>query len=160
MEALLSERGHLRTFEHDFKRYVGAQIGIHNPSGRRSVVFLILETGNTYTYSGDLRRPLASLQVAQGLSLPAIDARHPVVSSDDSRLDRDGLKLIHNRFDTFFRAFVHLCLERIQRLLIIEDSSHFLRFSSNPSALTLLQFKPIIKLKAALATGVDIPPGK
>ena len=33
MEALLGERGHVRVIEHDFKRYVGAQIGIYNPSG-------------------------------------------------------------------------------------------------------------------------------
>lgn len=35
MEALLSERGHVRVVEHDFKRYVGAQIGIYNPSGEK-----------------------------------------------------------------------------------------------------------------------------
>jgi adenine-specific DNA-methyltransferase len=33
MEALLAVRGPVRTFEHDYKRYVGAQIGIHNPAG-------------------------------------------------------------------------------------------------------------------------------
>ncbi|RYE84411.1 MAG: DNA methyltransferase, partial [Myxococcales bacterium] len=35
MEALLSTRGPVTTSEHDFKRYVGAQIGIHNPRGER-----------------------------------------------------------------------------------------------------------------------------
>lgn len=35
MEALLSTRGPVTTYEHDFKRYVGAQIGIHNPRGER-----------------------------------------------------------------------------------------------------------------------------
>ncbi len=33
MEAVLSTRGHVRTAELDYKRYVGAQIGIFNPSG-------------------------------------------------------------------------------------------------------------------------------
>jgi adenine-specific DNA-methyltransferase len=35
MEALLSRRGHVQVVEHDYKRYVGAQIGIYNPSGKR-----------------------------------------------------------------------------------------------------------------------------
>jgi adenine-specific DNA-methyltransferase len=32
---LLAEKGHVRTLAIDFKRYVGAQIGIHNPRGER-----------------------------------------------------------------------------------------------------------------------------
>jgi len=32
-EAILSARGELRTIERDYKRYVGAQIGIYNPRG-------------------------------------------------------------------------------------------------------------------------------
>jgi adenine-specific DNA-methyltransferase len=35
ISALLAEKGHLRTIAVDFKRYVGAQIGIHNPQGER-----------------------------------------------------------------------------------------------------------------------------
>jgi adenine-specific DNA-methyltransferase len=35
MEALLSTRGRVTTLEHDFKRYVGAQIGIYNPQGEK-----------------------------------------------------------------------------------------------------------------------------
>ncbi len=35
METLLSSRGKVLTLEHDFKRYVGAQIGIYNPSGAK-----------------------------------------------------------------------------------------------------------------------------
>jgi adenine-specific DNA-methyltransferase len=35
MEALLSTRGKVTTLEHDFKRYVGAQIGIYNPQGAK-----------------------------------------------------------------------------------------------------------------------------
>lgn len=34
-ERLLETRGAVRTIEHDFKRYVGAQIGIYNPSGEK-----------------------------------------------------------------------------------------------------------------------------
>ena len=35
MIALLSQRGHVGVVAVDFKRYVGAQIGIHNPSGEK-----------------------------------------------------------------------------------------------------------------------------
>ena len=35
MEALLGERGKVRVIEADFKRYVGAQIGIFNPAGEK-----------------------------------------------------------------------------------------------------------------------------
>lgn len=35
MEAMLAERGHVTVLELDFKRYVGAQIGIYNPRGER-----------------------------------------------------------------------------------------------------------------------------
>lgn len=35
MESLLEARGYVATFAMDFKRYVGAQIGIYNPSGEK-----------------------------------------------------------------------------------------------------------------------------
>jgi adenine-specific DNA-methyltransferase len=35
IERLLGERGHVGALHVDFKRYVGAQIGIHNPAGER-----------------------------------------------------------------------------------------------------------------------------
>jgi adenine-specific DNA-methyltransferase len=35
MEAMLSARGEVCIIENDFKRYVGAQIGIHSPSGKK-----------------------------------------------------------------------------------------------------------------------------
>ncbi|MFZ0407053.1 MAG: DNA adenine methylase [Cyanobium sp.] len=38
MEQLLAQKGHLQTIELDYKRYVGAQIGIHNPKGHRTGV--------------------------------------------------------------------------------------------------------------------------
>jgi adenine-specific DNA-methyltransferase len=34
-EEILSRRGQVRTLERDYKRYVGAQIGIYNPSGEK-----------------------------------------------------------------------------------------------------------------------------
>ena len=35
LEAMLANRGDVTVLEHDYKRYVGAQIGIHNPKGRK-----------------------------------------------------------------------------------------------------------------------------
>ena len=35
MERLLSGHGHMTVLVNDYKRYVGAQIGIHNPQGER-----------------------------------------------------------------------------------------------------------------------------
>ena len=35
MEALLSTRGRVTVITQDYKRYVGAQIGIYNPSGEK-----------------------------------------------------------------------------------------------------------------------------
>lgn len=35
MEALLSTRGEVLVWEHAFRRYIGSQIGIHNPKGER-----------------------------------------------------------------------------------------------------------------------------
>ena len=35
IEHILSKRGRVHTVESDYKRYVGAQIGIHNPSGKK-----------------------------------------------------------------------------------------------------------------------------
>jgi adenine-specific DNA-methyltransferase len=35
MLEILAQRGEVRVIETDFKRYVGAQIGIHNPSGKK-----------------------------------------------------------------------------------------------------------------------------
>jgi adenine-specific DNA-methyltransferase len=34
-ESILSTRGQVHTIERDYKRYVGAQIGIHNPAGQK-----------------------------------------------------------------------------------------------------------------------------
>jgi len=35
MAEVLSARGSVEVIEKDFKRYVGAQIGIHNPKGEK-----------------------------------------------------------------------------------------------------------------------------
>ncbi len=35
MESILASRGEVRVFEHDYRRYVGARIGIHDPKGRK-----------------------------------------------------------------------------------------------------------------------------
>lgn len=35
LEAMLAARGRVRVVEHDYKRYVGAQIGIYNPRGEK-----------------------------------------------------------------------------------------------------------------------------
>lgn len=35
MESILASRGAVRVFEHDYRRYVGARIGIHDPKGRK-----------------------------------------------------------------------------------------------------------------------------
>ena len=35
MEAMLSTRGEVRVIAHDYRRYVGAQIGIYNPAGEK-----------------------------------------------------------------------------------------------------------------------------
>ena len=35
MEQLLRGRGHVHVFANEYKRYVGAQIGIYNPSGEK-----------------------------------------------------------------------------------------------------------------------------
>lgn len=35
MESILRRRGHVTVVEHDYKRYVGATIGIYNPSGKK-----------------------------------------------------------------------------------------------------------------------------
>jgi adenine-specific DNA-methyltransferase len=54
METLLASRGSVRVLAHDYKRYVGAQIGIHNPAGK--VVGEISHLRNTeylYVVSAD-----------------------------------------------------------------------------------------------------------
>lgn len=49
IERMLARRGTVLVFAHDFRRYVGAQIGIHNPRGEK--VGLVSHTRNTeYVY--------------------------------------------------------------------------------------------------------------
>ena len=61
MEQLLSTRGRVTVFSHDYKRYVGAQIGIYNPKGEK--VGAVSHTRNLeYLYVVEteaLERPLS-----------------------------------------------------------------------------------------------------
>ncbi|MFW6050976.1 MAG: DNA adenine methylase [Myxococcota bacterium] len=74
MEALLAERGHLGVVAVDFKRYVGAQIGIHDPSGRRvGRVSHLRNTEHLFVVSPDraaVERACRAIEVA----LPAAPA--------------------------------------------------------------------------------------
>jgi adenine-specific DNA-methyltransferase len=54
IEAMLAERGEVTVLTHDYKRYVGAQIGIHNPQGQRvGAVSHLRNTELLYVVSGD-----------------------------------------------------------------------------------------------------------
>lgn len=54
LEAMLAARGRVAVFAHDFKRYVGAQIGIHNLRGERvGVVSHLRNTEYVYVASPD-----------------------------------------------------------------------------------------------------------
>lgn len=68
IEAMLSARGEVAVIEHDFKRYVGAQIGIHNPKGERvGEVSHLRNTEYVYVASPDpevIRRVRALGEVA------------------------------------------------------------------------------------------------
>lgn len=72
MEELLAEHGDVHTVSHDYKRYVGAQIGIHNPQGQRvgkvshlrNTEYLYVVVPSGYAWSMDdlaSRRPEPSL---------------------------------------------------------------------------------------------------
>lgn len=62
MEALLAARGYVVTLEQDYKRYVGAQIGIHSPNGQRvGTVSHLRNKEFLYVVSPD-SRIVASLQ--------------------------------------------------------------------------------------------------
>jgi adenine-specific DNA-methyltransferase len=76
MEALLHERGEVTTISHDFKRYVGAQIGIHNHLGEKvGKVSHLRNTEYVYVVSTELLRPQEqSLHaVGEGLVRGALD---------------------------------------------------------------------------------------
>ena len=70
MESVLGDlwdgQGKVVTIEHDYKRYVGAQIGIHNPQGERvGKVSHLRNTEYLYVVSRhDLTDQLAPLQEA------------------------------------------------------------------------------------------------
>ncbi len=67
MEAMLAERGEVLVLEQDFRRYVGAQIGIHNPRGVKvGKVSHLRNTEYVFVASKD-RRALASLRERFGV---------------------------------------------------------------------------------------------
>ncbi len=69
MEALLAVRGPVRTFEHDYKRYVGAQIGIHNLAGEK--VGKVSHLRNTeYLYIVGAAQRSIVVDLAPALRLP------------------------------------------------------------------------------------------
>ncbi len=61
MEAYLATRGEVSVLEHDYKRYVGAQIGIHDPSGikvgevshlrNKEYLYVVVPTGSEWEAS-------------------------------------------------------------------------------------------------------------
>jgi adenine-specific DNA-methyltransferase len=54
VEAMLAKRGEVVVFARDFKRYVGAQIGIHDPQGRKvGTVGHLRNTEHIYVASPD-----------------------------------------------------------------------------------------------------------
>jgi len=56
MENMLQSKGHVAVLENDFKRYVGAQIGIHNPKGKKvGEVSHLRNTEYIYVVSPDIR---------------------------------------------------------------------------------------------------------
>ncbi len=65
MEEILGTRGEVLTIARDFKRYVGAQIGIHNPKGERvGTVGKLRNTEYLYLVTGE---PVAAERVASGV---------------------------------------------------------------------------------------------
>ncbi len=66
---LLSEGGTLRTHAHDFKRYVGAQIGIYNPQGRKvGRVSHLRNTEYLFILTRDEARATPTLRVGTALA--------------------------------------------------------------------------------------------
>jgi adenine-specific DNA-methyltransferase len=76
--ALLSEKGHLRTLAIDSKRYVGAQIGIFNPSGRKvGAVSHLRNTELVFVVGPDEAVLDAAVQAATLPARPAPGGRVP-----------------------------------------------------------------------------------
>ncbi|HJW09573.1 MAG TPA: DNA adenine methylase [Holophagaceae bacterium] len=71
MEAMLAERGEVLVLEQDFRRYVGAQIGIHNPKGQRvGRISHLRNTEYVFVASRD-RKALAALRDRFGVRASA-----------------------------------------------------------------------------------------
>ncbi|MEI6030168.1 MAG: DNA adenine methylase [Synechococcaceae cyanobacterium ELA739] len=71
MEQLLSQKGYLHTIELDYKRYVGAQIGIHNPAGARTgVVSHLRNKEYIYLVSAQPLSPASQAQLQAEATAP------------------------------------------------------------------------------------------
>lgn len=79
IEAMLAERGDVVVIEHDYKRYVGAQIGIHNPQGQRvGEVSHLRNTEYVYVASDD---PAFIARVRALGAVPSANAQAPLLSA-------------------------------------------------------------------------------
>ncbi len=105
MERMLAARGHVLVIEKDRKRYVGAQIGIHNPSGdkvgrvshlrNREYIYVVSEDASRldlpYHLGDAVQQPLAAADLAARTPEDRLSAasagrcRAPRVSDDDLR---------------------------------------------------------------------------
>lgn len=71
METMLATRGPVRVREHDYKRYIGAQIGIHNPAGEKvGTVSHLRNTEYLYIVGDPQRSIVVDLGRAAQLDLP------------------------------------------------------------------------------------------
>lgn len=77
IEAMLAERGEVVVIEHDFKRYVGAQIGIHNPKGEKvGKISHLRNTEYVYVASSD---PAFLARVRALGARPSCDAQEALI---------------------------------------------------------------------------------
>lgn len=83
LEAMLSRRGSVRVFAFDYKRYVGAQIGIYNPRGekvgrvshlRNTEYIYVVGEGRYAAAVEALRAPAGAVQDASEAAAPATAA--------------------------------------------------------------------------------------
>ena len=84
IEAMLAERGEVLVFAHDFKRYVGAQIGIHNPRGEKvGKVSHVRNIEHVYVATRD-PEVIDRVRAAGGRTTEELKRRAPVTGSRGS----------------------------------------------------------------------------
>lgn len=104
MERMLATRGEVVVIERDFKRYVGAQIGIHNPQGERvgevshlrnlEYIYIVgpnvreLITGNIALTSGVVALPLGYQPTQRSHAQESRSVGEPLVASVRALLER------------------------------------------------------------------------